>query len=138
MGFIKDKDGDFFGLGDQVFDEELNLAKEVDLEVTVVAMEGLIDLTIEIEDIDGGEGDIKGLEREIRELLDKGPEGGGFAGAGLAGEEKDAAIIFHILESAVQFFAGLGNKELIRMNGLLKRESGEIPICLQHDYLSSC
>jgi hypothetical protein len=32
----------------------------------------------------------------------------------------------------------LGNKELIRMNGLLKRESGEIPICLQHDYLSSC
>jgi len=106
--------------------------------MTVLAMEGLVDLSIEIEDIDGGEWDIKGLEREIRELLDKSPEGGGFAGTGLTGEEKDAAIVFHILESAVQFFAGLRNKELIRMNGLLKRECGEIPIRLQHDYLSSC
>lgn len=30
--------------------------------MTVLAMEGLVDLAIEIEDIDGGEWDIKGLE----------------------------------------------------------------------------
>lgn len=123
MSFIKDKDGDFFGVGDHVFDEQLNLAKEVSLKMTVLAIESVVDLAIEIEDIDGGERDVKRLERELGELLSKSPERGGFAGSGLTGEQKNAAMIFHVKETALQFFAGLRNKKLIRMNGLFKRES---------------
>jgi len=65
VGFIKDKDGDFFGMSDHVLDELLNLAKEGGLEMTVFAMEGVVDLAVEIQDIDGREGDIKRLECEI-------------------------------------------------------------------------
>lgn len=138
MSFIKDKDGDFFSVSDHVFDELLNLTKEAGLKMTVLPVEGVVDLAIEIQDIDGSEWDIKGLKREIRELLHKSAERGGFADAGLTGEQKEAAMIFHVLESAVQFFAGLRDKELIGMNGLFERESGEIPISLQHNYYSSC
>ena len=56
----------------------------------------------------------------------------------MTGEEKDAAIIFHVIEAALQFFDRLRDKELVMMKGFAEGKSGETPICFQHGYLSSC
>jgi hypothetical protein len=137
VGLVNDEEGEtiFASQGLQGF---LELGEQAVKGMGRFTLEGQEDVGIQSGDIEAGVGQVnQGMEGAVKGL-DKGANGGGFAGPDLAGDEGGQALLQGVGQAALNFLVPAGGEELVRRDGPAERGLTEVVVAVEqgHEWLS--
>src|SRR5439155_19938073 len=99
--------------------------------------EGAVELGVSVKDGDGGEGHVDGLVVFEVEGVDEAPQRHGLAGAGLTGEEHDAARLLDHLQACRELVEPGPGVELARGDRLVEGTAPQSKARFDHSSASS-
>lgn len=120
MGLVNDEEGETIFAG-QGLESLLELGEQAVKGMGRFKLEGQEDVGIQGSDIEAGVGQInQGMEGAVKGL-DKGANGGGFAGVDLAGDEGGQTLLQGVGQAALNFLVPAGGEELMGRDGPAER-----------------
>jgi hypothetical protein len=137
MSLVDDEEGEAIFAG-QGMESLLELGEQAVKGMGRFKLEGQEDVGIQGGDIEAGIGQInQGMEGVVKGL-DKGTNGGGFAGADLTGDKGGQAFLQGVGQAALNFLVSAGGEELVRRDGSAKGGLAETVVVIEqgHEWLS--
>ena len=134
MALVQDNNGDFFIVGNIVFDRCLDSLEKPGFFPVRLTAQVDRELSVEFKGGNGGKGDIEGFIEVLVELFDKGSQVQSFTDSGKAGNEHEASFLLHIIQTSEELWSKRGHKDMFGVYVFAKWDIFEIVEGSNHFY----